>query len=130
MVKVTAALIYNDGKLLIAKRKLSGKLPGKWEFPGGKLETGETPEDCLRRELKEELHIDTAIGDYFGESIYTYDHGTVQLMAYWVRWIGGHLTLSDHDEVQWVSVEELKSYDFAPADILFVEKLKTAALPV
>lgn len=116
--------MMKDNKIFIAKRKPVAKLADLWEFPGGKMEAGETPEECLRREMKEEFDIDVTVGDYFGSSIYHYEHGSIELLAYWTYWKGGTITPIDHAEVKWVSIEELDNYNFAPADIPFVKKLK------
>ena len=124
MKKVTAAIIIKDGLFLIAKRKKSDKLANKWEFPGGKIENGETAEECLKREIEEELRINVRIGDFFGESIYQYPQVTIQLLAYWAFWEGGLIELMAHDEYKWVSLSELDYFDFAPADIPLVKKLK------
>ena len=124
MVEVTAAILFNDKKLLIAKRKSTDKLPNKWEFPGGKVEDGETPEYCLKREMEEEFEIDVSGGKFLGESVYHYDHGTIKLLAYRTYWKGGTISLKAHDDYQWVSLDQLQDYDFAPADIPFVEKLR------
>ena len=76
MQKVTAAVIEKDGKILIARRKRDDSQAGKWEFPGGKLEAGETPEACLKRELREELGIETEVGAFFCSSRFVYpQHG-------------------------------------------------------
>ena len=66
MKNVTAAILINDGKILIAKRGQRDKLPNKWEFPGGKVEEGETPEECLKREMYEEFQIEVVVGEYLG----------------------------------------------------------------
>jgi 8-oxo-dGTP diphosphatase len=124
MKKVTAAIIIKDGFYFIAKRKKSDKLANKWEFPGGKIENGETAEECLKREIEEELKINVKIGDFFGESIYHYPQDAIQLLAYWVYWESGSIELMAHDEFKWVSLSELDFYDFAPADIPLVKKLK------
>ena len=124
MVEVTAALLFKDKKLLIAKRKSTDKLPNKWEFPGGKIEDGETPEYCLKREMEEEFEIDVSVGKFLGESIYHYDHGTIKLLAYRTFWKDGTISLKAHDDYQWVSLDQLQEYDFAPADVPFVEKLR------
>jgi 8-oxo-dGTP diphosphatase len=124
MIKITAAILVNDGMLLIAKRKSTGRLPDLWEFPGGKVEAGETPPQCLKRELKEEFDIDVTVGEHFDTSIYSYDFGTVELMAYRTTWDTGDLKLNDHEEIRWVFGHELDRYEFAPADRAFVEKLK------
>jgi len=70
-------------------------LPNKWEFPGGKIENDETPEQCLKRELKEEFDIDVSIGEYLGSSIYHYDHISIELLAYLTFWEGGSISLKD-----------------------------------
>ena len=70
MINVTAAIMERNGKIFIAKRSSNSRLPNKWEFPGGKVEVGETPEQCLRRELKEEFDIEVTIGDFVGSNIY------------------------------------------------------------
>ena len=125
MKEVTAAIILKDNKVLIAQRALGENLAGKWEFPGGKIELGETPQDCLKREIREELDVDIEVLDFFGESIYTYHSGTIKLMAFWCQWMSGKFTLKVHSQIAWVNHNELDLYDFAPADIPLVEKLKS-----
>jgi len=124
MKKVIAAIILIDHKVLIAQRAPGENLAGKWEFPGGKLEAGESPQDCIKREIREELEVEIEVLDFFGESIYAYHSGTINLMAFWCQWISGEFTLSVHSSLAWVTGQELDSYDFAPADIPLVEKLK------
>jgi 8-oxo-dGTP diphosphatase len=123
MIEVTAAILSNNGRLLIAQRKPTGKLPNKWEFPGGKIESGETPEDCLKREIEEEFNIDVFVGEYLGESIYHYDHGSIRLIAFRTTWNAKEVEIKAHKAIKWVTIGELQDYDFAPADIPFVEKL-------
>ncbi|HAY21665.1 MAG TPA: hypothetical protein DCY27_05775 [Desulfobacterales bacterium] len=79
MKNVTAAILINDGKILIAKRGPRDKLPNKWEFPGGKIEHRETPEECLKREMQEEFQIEVMVGEFLGESVYHYNHGSIRL---------------------------------------------------
>jgi len=122
--EVTAALILKDNHVLIAQRAADDKLAGKWEFPGGKIESGETLQECLKREIKEELDVDIDVLDFFGESIYTYQSGTIKLIAFWCKWISGDFTLKVHSQIVWVKQSELDLYDFAPADIPLVEKLR------
>ena len=124
MKQVTAAIILKDNKVLIAQRAPDDKLAGKWEFPGGKIEPGETPQECLKREIREELDVDIEVADFFGESIYAYQSGTIKLMAFWCKWISGDFTLKVHSQIAWVNHNELDLYDFAPADIPLVDKLK------
>ena len=123
MKLVTAAIIIKDKKVLVARRSKDDKLAGKWEFPGGKIEPGESPEECLKRELKEELGVDAVVGVFFDESIYNYDHGVIKLLAYFVS-IGNEVICCNvHDEVRWEPVEKLCRLDLAPADIPLVKKL-------
>lgn len=124
MKEVTAAIILKNNKVLIAQRAPGDKLAGKWEFPGGKIEPGETPQECLKREIREELDVDIEVSEFFGESIYTYHSGTIKLMAFWCKWISGEFTLKVHSHIVWANRHELVLYDFAPADIPLVEKLK------
>ncbi len=116
MVKVTAAIIEENGKILIARRKEGDRFAGKWEFPGGKLEAGEAPEDCLRRELREELGIDTRVDRLALTSRYESALLSIELLAYRVTYLSGEFKFSDHDDVIWVAVEELKKYDFTEPD--------------
>ena len=124
MKEVTAAIIIDKNKILIAQRGANEKLAGKWEFPGGKIELGETPQECLKREIKEELEVDIAVGNYLGESIYTYPNGEIKLIAYFATILEGDIKLSVHDKVEWITISQIDKYDFAPADIPFIEKLK------
>jgi len=125
MTEVTAAIILRDKAILIAQRALGQNLATKWEFPGGKIESGETPQECLKREIKEELNVDIEVLDFFSESIYKYNSGTIKLMSFWCKWLSGDLTLNVHSRIEWVNRHELDLYDYAPADIPLVEKLKT-----
>ena len=130
MKKVTAAILIKDRKILIAKRKADDRLASKWEFPGGKVERNETPQACLKREMQEEFGIVVTVDEYIGESIYHYDHGAIQLLAYRARWESGQIALNDHADYQWVSSKQLSEYDFAPADIPFVEKLQNQEIEI
>lgn len=124
MKKVTAGIIIDNNKILIAQRGVNEKLAGKWEFPGGKIEQGEIPEACLKREIKEELELDIEVGRFLGESIFTYPNGEIKLIAYFAALVGGNIKLSVHDKVEWITIDEVDKYDFAPADIPLVKKLK------
>jgi 8-oxo-dGTP diphosphatase len=124
LFKVTAAIMIDNGKVLIAQRKPSARLALLWEFPGGKLENGETPEQCLKRELDEEFEIEVKVGAHLGTSIWAYDFGTVELMAFNTKLIGGEFRLNDHVQITWVSREEIDAFEFAPADLPFVEMIR------
>jgi 8-oxo-dGTP diphosphatase len=130
IVKVTAAILVKDNKIIIAKRGPDDHLADKWEFPGGKIEIHETPEQCLKREMKEEFDIDVSVGEYLGSSIYHYDHMCIELLAYRTYWEGGEIDLKDHDAFKWISLEQLAEFDFAAADQVFVEKLKNGEIAI
>jgi len=123
MIDVTAAIIQREGQILAARRKEGSHMAGYWEFPGGKIESGETPEECLQRELREELNIESKIGPFFAESCYDYGTKQIRLLSYFVDYIDGIFTLNDHDEIRWLHVNQLHSLQWAPADIPLVEKL-------
>lgn len=124
VLNVTAAIIEKNGKVLSARRKSSSHLAGYWEFPGGKLEDDETPEECLVRELAEEFGITTSVGEFVGESTYDYGEKIVRLLAYRVDHISGEFQLFDHDELCWLALEELECVEWAPADIPLVQQYK------
>ena len=116
--RVVTAAIARRGKLvLIARRGPGEKLAGLWEFPGGKLEAGETPENCLARELREEFGIQVVVEGFFMNSVYHYGHGAIDLHAYFVQWPEGPHQLHVHDEIRWVQAQQLLDYTLAPADI-------------
>jgi 8-oxo-dGTP diphosphatase len=125
VIHVTAAVIIEGGRVLIARRRPGARLGGKWEFPGGKIEPGESPEACLRRELKEELGIEAAIGGPLGRHVHAYDFGTVALTAFRVTDIHGPLCLNDHQEVHWATPASLSDFDFTPADLPFVAMIQS-----
>ena len=117
MIDVTAAIIERKGKILIAKRSSDSSLSNKWEFPGGKVEVGEIPEECLARELYEEFAIIVDVGNFITESVYQYEEKAVRLMAFQVYTDEDITTMNAHDDVRWVVAEELLDYDLAPADV-------------
>ena len=123
-IVVTAAIITDGKKVLIAQRKSTGRLPYKWEFPGGKVEAGETPEFCLKREIMEEFGIEVSVGQFLGESIYEYDFGVIRLLAFRTFWVEGELNPKAHGAIKWVTPDQMNNYDFSPADIPFVEKIR------
>jgi mutator protein MutT len=117
LLTVTAGVIHDaDGKVLLTQRG-HGALAGKWEFPGGKVEAGETLEACLAREIREEL--DLAIGDIrpLAASVYHYDDFAVRLFGLSARATGNHVELREHANGVWVWPSELTSYDLSPADL-------------
>lgn len=124
MIKVAAAIIENEqGQILIARRREGKSQAGMWEFPGGKLEPGESLEHCLKRELAEEMQIEIEPYQWYGENDHCYGKTLIRLIAYKARYISGTIRLIDHDEVRWIEVQELSNFTFAPADVKFVEML-------
>lgn len=115
-ITVTCAIIRRNGAVLIARRK-KGAMAGKWEFPGGKVEQGETPEESLAREMKEEFNVSVRVGSFLAESLHSYKNFSIRLLAYETELLSSDLYLSDHDEVRWVLPGDLLSHDLAAADI-------------
>jgi len=124
MIDVTAALLIENGRVLIARRRPGASQAGLWEFPGGKVRPGESPEQCLKREIREELGIRIAVEEFFGESVCAYEDRTIRLLGYRVRKEGGEMALNDHAALAWVALADLGRYRFCPADLPFVEKLQ------
>lgn len=122
-ITVTAAILEKDGRILIARRKRGDRLADKWEFPGGKIEEGETPEVCLRRELQEEFGIDVVVGRFVGRSRHVYPHVEIDLLAYRSTHVSGDFKLNDHEEIRWVQPADLHLYDFSAADLPIVRIL-------
>lgn len=121
--QVTAAIIRKGSKILIARRSPNKPLAGYWEFPGGKIEDGETPQECLKRELEEELGIVVNVGAFFMENEHHYGDKIIQLQAYECEHISGNIILNDHDQMEWVETFEFTNFEFAPADIPFIKAL-------
>lgn len=130
MIDVVAAVIENrEGRILIARRKQEISLGGYWEFPGGKVEKGESPSDCLVRELREEMDMQIEPGEILAETIHDYGDGrVVHLIGIRAIMIGGRLRLHSYDDIRWVSLSEIQDYLFAPADESIVEALLSDAV--
>ncbi|MHB8764301.1 MAG: (deoxy)nucleoside triphosphate pyrophosphohydrolase [Deferrisomatales bacterium] len=117
MVRVTAAVIERGGQILIAKRRPGDRMAGCWEFPGGKVEPGEDPRDCLVRELHEEFGVTAAVGELLVSHVHHYPHVAIELLSYRATHLAGAFELRDHDELRWVSPEAMDELPFAPADL-------------
>ena len=128
-VEVSAALIFSDGKLLITQRHADAHLGGLWEFPGGKREAGETFEQCLVRELREELGIEVEVGELFEDIAHAYAEKTVHLKFFVCKWISGEPRTLDCAAFQWVDKSELANFEFPAADARLLEKLEDCAFP-
>lgn len=125
MIKVVAALIENDNKVLIAKR-LTGDplLAGKWEFPGGKVETNEDEYHAIEREIKEEFELEIKANKFLINNVCEYPTKTVDLRLYSCNYISGEFNLHDHSEYKWVDKEKIMNFDLAPADIPLAEYIR------
>lgn len=119
--QVTAAVIFKEGRVLVAQRGPKDKLANKWEFPGGKVEDNETPEVCLKREIKEELGLDIKVEKYLCASFFDYDHISIELMAFACEAVHGEPRNKEHQKLLWVVPTELKNLDMAPADLPIVD---------
>lgn len=124
IVKVVCGIIWNHGKVFIARRKPEKSLGGYWEFPGGKIEEDEDAEKALARELREELGMEIQIKKYFGTNIHHYDTFSIELIAYECNFISATYKLTDHDEYHWVLPMKFDNFKMAPADIPFVKKIQ------
>jgi 8-oxo-dGTP diphosphatase len=124
IVRVAAAVMLQGTKVFIARRNPGCNLALLWEFPGGKLDPGESPEEALIREMEEEFGIRVAVGDFFTRVEHSFERGTLELLAYYTRWLDGKMLAVDYSEYAWVDVDELLNYQLAPADIPIAEKLR------
>lgn len=118
MTQVAAAVIRNeDGQILICQRPLHKGNPLLWEFPGGKLEPGETLQQCLIRECREELNVDIVSGPVLAETTHTYPDITVHLTFFDARIASGSIVQKEHADMRWVTPEDMLTFPFCPADI-------------
>jgi 8-oxo-dGTP diphosphatase len=122
-MKVTAAVIEENGKVLIGRRKPGRHMGGKWEFPGGKIEPGETPQEALARELLEELAIQVRIGEFLFSAFYEGDGVSLELLVYRVHRLMGEPSLIEHQELCWVAPNELDRFDLADSDREVAQRL-------
>ncbi len=123
-IEVAAGIIINDGKVLIAQRKKFSNFEMLWEFPGGKLEQGETLQDCLKREIMEELGLEIEVGKFFTDVQCDYETAIVKLNMFFAKSETTQIDiLNAHEEAKWVDLLELKDYELVPADRLILDEL-------
>ena len=122
-VQVVAALICRDGEVFATQRGY-GDYKDWWEFPGGKVEQGESPEQALAREIKEELAADISVGEYLTTVEYDYPQFHLSMACYWCSLRGGHLTLLEHEAARWLPLDDLRQVNWLPADILVIEAIE------
>ena len=126
VINVAAGLVFRAGKLLVAQRKVGSHLAGLWEFPGGKREPDESWEDCLRRELREELAVEVEVGRCFSEVTHAYPGKTVRLRFFVCSLVSGEPRPVDCAALGWVTPEGLGDREFPPADEQLLATLPSA----
>ncbi|WEK54681.1 MAG: (deoxy)nucleoside triphosphate pyrophosphohydrolase [Candidatus Cohnella colombiensis] len=122
-IYVVGAVIIQDGKILCAQRGANQSLALKWEFPGGKIEAGESPQEALQREIQEEMECQVEIGEQVEHTSYEYDFGVVHLTTFYCELIYGTPVLNEHAAIKWLHPSELDSLDWAPADIPAIQSI-------
>ena len=122
-VKVVAAIIRQDNKIFATQRGY-GEFEGGWEFPGGKIEEGETPEQALVREIKEELATDIEVGDFLADIEYDYPTFHLSMKCFWCSIKSGNLTLLEHEAAKWLDADSIYSVDWLPADEMIIPDIK------
>ncbi len=122
-INVVAAVIKENNKIFATQRGY-GDFKDGWEFPGGKIEVGETPQEALRREIKEELDTDIQVGDLIDTIEYDYPNFHLSMQCFWCSIVSGDLILKEHEAARWLSRDELDSVSWLPADITLINMLK------
>ena len=124
---VAAAIKAENGKgqpIIFATQRGYGDLKGGWEFPGGKIEEGETPQEALKREIMEELDTEISVGDLIGTIEYDYPTFHLSMDCFWCEIVKGDLVLKEHEAAKWLSKDELDSVEWLPADVTLISGIK------
>ena len=121
-IKVVAAVI-RDGDKIFATQRGYGDLKGGWEFPGGKIEEGETPQEALKREIMEELDTEIEVGELIDTIEYDYPDFHLSMDCFWCELESEHVVLNEHEDAKWLSKAQLDSVDWLPADVTLVDKI-------
>lgn len=121
-VIVTCAIIESGNRVLVVQRSENMALPLKWEFPGGKIEKGESEQDCLKREIREELNIEIELVKKLTPSLFSYTNILIELIPFIVKQVGGELKLNEHADFKYLDKGELLKLDWAEADVPIVKE--------
>lgn len=124
-INVVGAVIVRQGEVLCAQRGAAGALPGMWEFPGGKVELGESPQAALEREIEEELRCRVRVGELVVSTTHEYDFGEVILTTFLCGLLEGAPTVTEHASIRWVAPDHLEQLEWAPADIEAVRRVRS-----
>ncbi|MBR6966325.1 MAG: 5-formyltetrahydrofolate cyclo-ligase [Clostridia bacterium] len=127
-VRVAAAVLLHDNRLFAARRGY-GPWKGYWEFPGGKIEPGETPEEALAREIREELDLSVSVGEKLAQIEYDYPDFHLSMGCFFCSVCSGSLTLREHQSARWLAQEELNSVGWLPADLSLIRRLREGGFP-
>lgn len=122
-IQVTCAIIERDGLILAAQRSASMSMPLKWEFPGGKIKDLESAEECIKRELKEELSISVSVVNRLKDYPHNYDNISINLIPFICTIEDGHISLSEHRQITWLPPHSLLNLDWAEADLPIVKDI-------
>lgn len=122
-IKVVAAVI-RDGDKIFATQRGYGDLKGGWEFPGGKIEEGETPQEALKREIMEELDTEIEVGELIDTIEYDYPEFHLSMGCYWCSVVSGNLVLKEHEAARWLTKGQLRSMEWLPADIRLIDTIQ------